>query len=125
MTVGGYYLSTRDFEAFLEQILGEFNEKIPKLTPEYLSEFLKILFRKEDDLLIFKNSKSKDTMKDFHIVLALFMKHMGQGWNDIKDMPYELFEKIYEDLKIIIGDEKYDENRNSERPDKKALKKEF
>lgn len=40
LTVGDYMLSLRDFGAFMEKVLSEFNERPPALSDEYAKAFL-------------------------------------------------------------------------------------
>lgn len=124
LTVGDYGLSLRDFDAFLEKVLSEFNPKPPKLEPEYLRAFLDILFEKSEQVSPFRKEKNSSP-DDFHIVLGIYMRTFRQGYVDACATPLRIFNLLMADADCILDPSKYDPNRHDSTPDKKAIKKEF
>lgn len=125
LTVGIYCLLLRDPLYALEYILSEFNESPPELTQSQIEKLLDILFWQTNpvDKLLTKKSLSKEQIKnhelDFHLHYIAVCKQI-QG--DCQHMPLRIFNRILQDLDILVGKKEYDPTRHSKQVDKQSLK---
>ncbi len=119
LTVGWWLLLLEDPEQFVDRYLLEFNTKVPDLDEQYLQAFLwTLLMGKEKKK---RSKKDAQVMEDIHITIGMMMKHLGTTYEDIMNMPLVFFEKLCEDIEIIIGTKEYDPKRKSDRVDSKSL----
>lgn len=125
LTVGIYYLLLRDPWYALEYILSEFNETPPKLSQEQLERLLDILFGQTNPIekLLPKKSLTKEHIThhelDFHLHYIAVCKQIQ--W-DCQHLPLRIFNRILQDLDILVGKKEYDPARHSKHIDKQSLK---
>lgn len=147
LTVEDYLLISIDPTAWLEKVLLEFNEILPKLNERQSKEFMRILFwwdPEQKDLMdkltetqkkIQEHKKKQkkenvekdleEMLQDFHIIEGQMMATLHQPLSEMRKWPYLYFMKQYKDLAYITGAKEYSKDRHSKAPDKKAFKKEF
>jgi len=126
LTVGLYYLFLRDPESALEQLLSEYNQTLPQLNTKQLERLLDILFEihtpvekilstRQD-----KNNTQKLTSleKDFHLHYIAVCKQIQ--W-DCRDLPLRIFQRIVDDLEILVWKKEYDPKRHQTSVDKQWL----
>jgi hypothetical protein len=125
LTVGIYYLLLRDSGYALEYILSEFNETPPELSQKQLERLLDILFGQTNlvEKLLPKKSLTKEQIAnhelDFHLHYIAVCKQI-QG--DCQYLPLRIFNRILQDLDILVGKKEYDPARHSKHVDKQSLK---
>lgn len=124
LTVGDYMLSIEDFEQFLEKILLEFNDKIPKLDERYTLALLDILFDRKQDAPM-EPERTQTNQQDFHIIVGIFMRQFHQGFGDVCQMPLRVMNKMLDDMECIMDPSKYDPERHNPTPDRKKIKETF
>ena len=126
LTVGLYYLFLRDPESALEQLLSEYNETFPQLNTRQLERLLDVLFEihtpvekilstRQD-----KNNTHKLTSleKDFHLHYIAVCKQIQ---SDCRDLPLHIFQRIVDDLEILVWKKEYDPKRHQTSVDKQWL----
>lgn len=125
LTVGVYYLLLRDPGYALEYILSEFNETPPQLIQEQMERLLDILFGQSNPVekILPKKSLSNEQIAnhelDFHLHYIAVCKQI-QG--DCQYLPLRIFNRILQDIDILIGKKAYDPSRHSKQIDKQLLK---
>lgn len=129
LTVWWYMHYLRDPASALEEILLEYNDKLPNMSDIEMARFLRILFGQHDPLweMLQKVKKPSKEMhdihkEDFHIKVAWVARETNM---DVINMPLEIFKKMLRDFDIITGHTKYDPKRFDKSPDRGALKKEL
>lgn len=127
LTVGLYYLFLRDPESALEQLLSEYNDILPQFTHTQLERLLDIIFEiKHPKNKLFsiqnsdRNTKELGSLeKDFHLHYVSVCKQIQ--W-DCRDMPLRIFQRIVDDIDILIGKKEYDPQRHQTHVDKQGLR---
>jgi len=125
LTVSIYYLFLRDPWYAIDYVLQEFNETPPVLTLEQLERLIDILFGQTNPVekLLPKKSLTREKISnhelDFHLHYIAVCKQM-QG--DCQHLPLRIFNRILQDLDILIGKKEYDPARHTTTIDKHSLK---
>ncbi len=145
-----YLLIMIDYEAWYHKILSECNEELPRLNPRQVEELTRILLggkeKKKDIVAELTETQKKinahkaknnpkeekktqdkldDMLEDWHIIEGQMMHYMRQPLSEMRKWPYKYFMKIYNDMWYCTGAKEYKPNRNSDKPDKAGIKKEF
>lgn len=133
LTVEDHILITKDFEAWFEKILSEFNKEIPELdlqrTQDLYNKITRPNSRADKQTNNAKNEKKndkkqeeQDPLKDFHILESSLMKILHQPLSEIRSWTVEYFFMVLDDLDVIVWEKSLNDKRNAERPDRHKIK---
>lgn len=125
ITVEQYLLLLEDYEDGIKNIFWKMAEFITeKQFNEILSDLmgvnttLDIIPKKKKD----SEKERKKILENFHINEGFIMFHLHQQRSEVRGWTIEYFNKVMEDLPVILGHEKLEDWRSRNTPDKKWIK---
>lgn len=117
---GDFLLLNEDPQAGYLKIISEFNKEPPQLNKRQMEVFLASL--------VSNKSLKKDQKKgiidfgQFLLIEGALMHYLHQDRESIRSWTLEYVMEVMELLPAITGQNSYDEVKNKDKPDKKALK---
>ena len=104
-----------------------FWKKIALMNKRQIKNTISILLNPDEtdlDKLFEKKEVSKwFDIEDFFIIEWAIMKNLNQQRSEIRSWEWKYFQKVSQNLDVIMWEKKYDDYKNPEKPDKKEIKK--
>lgn len=117
---GDFLLLNEDPQAGYLKIISEFNKEPPQLNKRQMEVFLASLVSNKG---LKKEQKKKEVdFGQFLLIEGALMHYLHQGRETIRSWTLEYVMEMMELLPAITGQNSYDEVKNKDKPDKKALK---
>ena len=119
MLWGDFLLLNEDPQAGYLKIISEFNKETPQLNKRQMEVFLASLVSNN----LKKEQKKKEVdFGQFLLIEGALMHYLHQDRESIRSWTLEYVMEMMELLPAITGQNSYDEVKNKDKPDKKALK---
>lgn len=116
---GDFLLLNEDPQAGYLKIISEFNKEPPQLNKRQMEVFLASLVSNN----LKKEQKKKEVdFGQFLLIEGALMHYLHQDRESIRSWTLEYVMEMMELLPAITGQNSYDEVKNKDKPDKKALK---
>ena len=117
---GDFLLLNEDPQAGYLKIISEFNKDAPQLNKRQMEVFLASLVSNKS---LKKEQKKKEVdFGQFLLIEGALMHYLHQDREAIRSWTLEYVMEMMEFLPAITGQNSYDEVKNKDKPDKKALK---
>ena len=117
---GDFLLLNEDAQAGYLKIISEFNKDAPQLNKRQMEVFLASLVSNKS---LKKEQKKKEVdFGQFLLIEGALMHYLHQDREAIRSWTLEYVMEMMELLPAITGQNSYDEVKNKDKPDKKALK---
>lgn len=117
---GDFLLLNEDPQAGYLKIISEFNKDAPQLNKRQMEVFLASLVNNKS---LKKEQKKKEVdFGQFLLIEGALMHYLHQDRETIRSWTLEYVMEMMELLPAITGQNSYDEVKNKDKPDKKALK---
>lgn len=117
---GDFLLLNEDPQAGYLKIISEFNKDAPQLNKRQMEVFLASLVSNKS---LKKDQKKKEVdFGQFLLIEGALMHYLHQDREAIRSWTLEYVMEMMELLPAITGQNSYDEVKNKDKPDKKALK---
>ena len=117
---GDFLLLNEDPQAGYLKIISEFNKDAPQLNKRQMEVFLASLVSNKS---LKKEQKKKEVdFGQFLLIEGALMHYLHQDREAIRSWTLEYVMEMMELLPAITGQNSYDEVKNKDKPDKKALK---
>lgn len=117
---GDFLLLNEDPQAGYLKIISEFNKEPPQLNKRQMEVFLASLVNNKS---LKKEQKKKEVdFGQFLLIEGVLMHYLHQDREAIRSWTLEYVMEMMELLPAITGQNSYDEVKNKDKPDKKALK---
>ena len=117
---GDFLLLNEDPQAGYLKVISEFNKDAPQLNKRQMEVFLASLVSNKS---LKKEQKKKEVdFGQFLLIEGALMHYLHQDREAIRSWTLEYVMEMMELLPAITGQNSYDEVKNKDKPDKKALK---